>query len=54
MESDLDYRRLYAQERAAQLAQSMRASKSRQRRRRQRSLLDVLGPAEYRRALPGN
>jgi len=56
MDADLDYRRLYAQERTERLAQSMRASKSRQRRRRQRSLLDLLRPAEYRRsrALPGN
>jgi hypothetical protein len=56
MDADLDYRRLYAQERAERLAQSMRASKSRQRRRRQRSLMDLLRPAGYRRsrALPGN
>jgi hypothetical protein len=56
MESDLDYRRLHAQERAERLAQSMRASKSRRPRRGQRSLLDLLRPAEYRRsrALPGS
>lgn len=56
MESDLDYRRLYAQERAERLAQSMRSSRSRRRRRRQRSLMDMLRPAKYRqaRALPGN
>lgn len=56
MESELDYRRLYTQERAERLAQSMRSSKSRRRRRRQRSLLDMLRPAKYRqvRAVPGN
>jgi hypothetical protein len=56
MESELDYRRLYAQERAERLAQSMRSSRSHRRRRRQKSLLDMLRPAQYRRAraLPGN
>jgi len=56
MDADLDYRRLYAQERAERLAQSMRSSKSRRRRRRQRWLLDMLRSAEHRhaRALPGN
>jgi hypothetical protein len=56
MECEVDYRRLYAQERAERLALSMRSSKSRRRRRRQRSLLDILRPAEHRRAraLPGN
>jgi hypothetical protein len=56
MDADLDYRRLYAQERAERLAQSWRSSKSPRRRRRHRSLLDLLRPAEYRRAraLPDN
>ena len=56
MEFDLDFRRLYAQERAERLAQSARSGKSRRRHRRQRSLLELLRPAGYRRprALPGN
>ena len=56
MEPDLDYRRLYAKERAERLAQSWQPSKPRRARRRQRSLRDLLRPAEYRRAraAPGN
>ena len=56
MEFDLDYRRLYAQERAEQLARAAGSSRSRRRRRRRRSLLGLLRPAGYRRsrALPSS
>lgn len=56
MEADLDYRRLYAQERAERLAQSWPSRSHPYRRRRKRSLLNLLRPAEYRRAraIPGN
>jgi hypothetical protein len=50
--ANLDYRRLHAQERAERLAQSWQASKPPRARRRQRSLLNLLRPAEYRRARP--
>jgi len=54
--ANLDYRRLHAQERAEQLAQSWQSNKPRRARRRQRSLLNLLRPADYRRARaqPGN
>lgn len=56
MDAEVDYRRLYAQERAERLARSYRSSKPHRRRRRQRSLVDLLPPAKYRRAraLPGH
>jgi hypothetical protein len=52
MDADLDYRRLYARERAERLAQSWRPSKPHRARRRQKSLLDLLRPAGYRRSRP--